>query len=247
MDERILKVLERCVDTGNFLLWPAKCTGCGRSISESDGLLCRKCWQLLAASLSNDYCPGCGRDVSDCAVIDGRCPECEQIDLVFEKIARVGRYESVLRNLILTIKHTESPQIYKLLSYHLLCTIEKKLPVEQIDFFTPVPLHWSRRIVRGYNQSSLLMKKVGTRASIVDDILIRNRRTKPQPGLTYAQKCKNIKGAFTCIAGRKVEGKTICIVDDIKTTGATLSECSRVLKKKGAARIYAAVIAVAHA
>jgi ComF family protein len=243
---RYKKILTGGLYSVNFLLWPAKCKACGKSINESDELLCAKCWQDLSSSAANEYCPSCGRDVSSYGIIEGKCPECETLDLGFDAIARAGRYGGVLRELLLRIKHTESPRINRLLSCQLYSAASAVLPLDRIDFFTPVPLHWSRKLARGYNQADLLACSFRKNGCCISKVLKRCKRTMPQPGLTYRQKCRNMKNAFKCTRPSLVRGKTICLIDDIKTTGATLSECGRVLKESGAEKIYAAVAAVAH-
>ncbi|MFI4913053.1 MAG: ComF family protein [Sedimentisphaeraceae bacterium JB056] len=247
MSKQIYRISKAGAEIINYLLWPAVCGVCGDSINESDDGLCRSCWQKLSAALSNDYCPSCGRDISKYGLIGSKCPDCEELKLEFESITRVGRYEGVLRDLILKIKHNEHPKINRLLSYQLSSSIQNSLPIKEIDLFTAVPLHWSRKLSRGYNQSWLLLSNIKKEGFTTGKILRRVRKTMPQPGLSFAQRKKNIKGAFTPKDAKSIQGKTICIIDDIKTTGATLNECSRVLKENGAAKVYAAVIAVANA
>ena len=233
------------IDCFNYLLWLPSCRVCGKEAAETDGVMCGKCRQKFSTAIADDYCPYCGVAASKYAIINGKCANCEQMELVFDGITRIGRYTDVLRDLILQIKHTEEPKIIGLLSDCLLAAVKGNLPVEHIDFFAPVPLHWRRKLYRGYNQSALLLSAFKKDGLATANLLRRNRYTLPQPGLSFAQKQKNIKGAFDCKNLNKIRGKTICLVDDIKTTGATLGECSRVLKKAGAKKVYAAVVAVA--
>jgi ComF family protein len=114
-----------------------------------------------------------------------------------------------------------------------------------IEYFVPVPLHWAKRVLRGYNQSLLIAKKLEHPGARVCTDLVRIRYTKEQPSLTPAGRKANVAGAFAVRKGHKFSGKRICLVDDIKTTGATLNECARTLKQAGAERVYALVLAVA--
>jgi len=243
--KQLLTVAGGGMDCLNYLLWPPSCCVCGKSIAESDGIMCRDCRQKFASSTADNYCPCCGKSTGEYAIIAGRCADCEAIDLVFDSLVRIGRYTDVLRDLILKIKHSEEPKICEMLGKELFLAIKSRLPIEQIDIFTAVPLHWRRRLYRGYNQSALLLNAAKKQGHCASKLLIRNRYTLPQPGLTYRQRLRNIKGAFICRKPSKIEGKNICIIDDIKTTGATLAECSRVLKAAGANKVYAAVVAVA--
>ncbi len=115
----------------------------------------------------------------------------------------------------------------------------KNLP----DLVVPMPLARRRLAERGFNQSVLLGRDVARRVGRPFEAqgLLRVRETAPQAGLTRAERLKNVKGAFAC--ERDVNGRRIALVDDVMTTGATLSEAARALKKRGAARVEAWVVA----
>ncbi len=111
------------------------------------------------------------------------------------------------------------------------------------DLLLPVPLHWWRQYRRTYNQSFLLSEYVSSRYGIpiCQDLLVRTRPTPQQKLLSEKQRRKNLKGAF--IAAPECSGRSIVLIDDVVTTGSTLSECARTLKKAGAYRVYAACVA----
>jgi competence protein ComFC len=107
-------------------------------------------------------------------------------------------------------------------------------------------LHFSRRLVRGYNQSRVLIRKLKHPSARVSTDLVRIRRTKIQPTMaSVAARRKNVAGAFAARYRHKFAGRNICLVDDIKTTGATLDECAKTLKQAGASKVFALVLAVA--
>jgi ComF family protein len=115
-----------------------------------------------------------------------------------------------------------------------------------IEFFVPVPLHWTRRLIRGYNQSLVLAKKLKHPAAKISTELVRIRPTKSQPAMASpAARTRNVAGAFAVRRGHNFAGRQICLVDDIKTTGATLNECAKTLKDAGASKVFALVLAVA--
>ncbi len=118
---------------------------------------------------------------------------------------------------------------------------------DDIDFFVPVPLHWFRRLVRGYNQALVLAKKLKHPSAKISTDLVRIRYTKTQPGgvADTAARAKNVAGAFAIRRRHEFAGKKVCLVDDVKTTGATLNECAKTLKEAGALRVFALVLAVA--
>lgn len=116
----------------------------------------------------------------------------------------------------------------------------------EIELFVPVPLHWSRRLVRGYNQSQLLVRKLEHPTAKISTDLVRIRRTKYQPAMSSpAARAKNVSGAFAVRFGHNFAGRKVCLVDDIKTSGATLNECAKTLKQAGASKVFALVLAVA--
>jgi len=115
-----------------------------------------------------------------------------------------------------------------------------------IELFVPVPLHWTRRMLRGYNQAELLGRRLRHPQARVNTDLVRIRRTRAQPqAATPAARARNVAGAFAVRDGHGFTGRTICLIDDIKTSGATLNECAKAIKEAGAARVYALVLAVA--
>jgi competence protein ComFC len=117
---------------------------------------------------------------------------------------------------------------------------------KDIEIFVPVPLHWTRRLRRGYNQSLVLAKKLNHSKARISTELVRIRRTKSQPTMASpAARARNVAGAFAVRYGHKFAGRKICLIDDIKTTGATLNECAKTMKEAGAAKVYALVLAVA--
>ena len=109
----------------------------------------------------------------------------------------------------------------------------------RIDCVVPVPLTKKRRRKRGYNQSAVLAKQLCKRYNLKlrEDMLVKSRDTKNQATLTAEERRKNLSGSFK--ASPECRGKTILLVDDVRTTGSTLRECALALKKKGALRVYA--------
>jgi competence protein ComFC len=226
------------------LFWPAVCINCHESISETEKNLCKNCWNDLLVSTGSDYCPRCGRDAGPAGIIQGSCPDCQGKDILFSRIARAGIYDKTLRQMILAFKNGKT-ELDTTLGFLANSALQGSGFIREIDFFVPVPLHWSRRLTRGYNQSQILAAKLHHPAAVSTD-LARIRRTKMQPSMASpAARARNVSGAFAVRTGHPFKDKNICLVDDIKTTGATLNECARVLKQAGAAKVFALVLAVA--
>ncbi|MHC4864018.1 MAG: ComF family protein [Planctomycetota bacterium] len=229
----------------NQLLWPAVCVNCRESICETDENLCRKCWAQLLACTAGDYCRRCGRDVSRYALVKGACPDCQGQECYFNQISRSGVYKEALKQMILSFKKGRT-ELRSVLGFLLDSARQGAGFDSQIDLFVPVPLHWSRRLSRGFNQAQVLAKRLDRRSARISTDLVRVRRTKQQPTMpSPAARAKNVAGAFAVRRRHNFAARNICLVDDIKTTGATLNECAKTLKEAGASKVFALVLAVA--
>ncbi len=228
------------------LLWPAVCDICDRLICAADKNLCSKCWDELLKCTAGNYCPRCGRDVvSKYGLIGGACAACRGQTSSFDGIARAGVYADALQQMILAFKHDRS-EMATILASWADAALQGSGFYEEIDLFVPVPLHWTRRLRRGYNQSYLIAKRLHHPRARISTDLVRMRRTDAQPQMaTPAARARNVAGAFLVRDRHNFGGKTVCLVDDIKTSGATLNECAQTLKEAGAAKVYALVLAVA--
>ena len=230
----------------NHLLWPARCMVCDKYISEDDGGLCLSCWQSLASVTGGDYCGRCGVSTSRYSVVDGRCTRCRDRELQYDGIVRAGIYSEALRSMILRFKLYDRTELDSKLCGMLNAAFTGSDFFEDIDLIVPVPLHWSRKMKRGFNQSELLAKSLKHPDARYRKLLRRNRRTVTQTSMSsIRERKKNIRGVFSVSKPKAVKGRCICLVDDVMTSGATLSECAAVLKQAGASGVYCAVTAVA--
>ena len=225
------------------------CISCGESICETDNSLCKDCWEQLLSCAGADYCPRCGRDASRYGLVQGACPDCQGKEIHFDRIGRSGVYGEALRKMILAFKKSRT-ELDNVLGFLANSALQGGGFSNDIELFVPVPLHWLRRLVRGYNQSLVLAKKLKHPSAQINADLARIRWTKPQtsfddPKSLVAKRAKNVAGAFAVRRGHEFAGRNICLVDDIKTTGATLNECAKTLKEAGASRVFALVLAVA--
>jgi ComF family protein len=160
-------------------------------------------------------------------------------------MVRCGVYDKVLREMILAFKNGRT-EIDVVFSYLGNSTLQGSPFVEHIEVLAPVPLHWTRRLRRGYNQAAVLAGGLHHPRARVCKALARIRRTAAQTAMASpAARHRNVSGAFVVRRGVEVAGRSICLIDDIKTTGATLHECAKVLKQAGAREVFALVLAVA--
>jgi competence protein ComFC len=227
------------------LLWPLRCEVCRVPLGYEEKPLCRECWNELSLAVSRHYCRRCGRSVSPYGIMPGGCGHCQEESFKFDAIARAGMYTTVLRQLILNLKFKDATELTGLLGGMIRDAFRASGLGEQTDLIVPVPLHWRRRLERGFNQSDLLAGSLRDFAIPVSRDLVRVRYTSRQWNLTSPERRRNVKNAFRVRQGHPFEGKRTCLVDDITTSGATLNECAATLKAAGAAGVTALVLAVA--
>ncbi len=189
------------------------------------------------------FCSCCRAPFLNAAPLDeeGRCPLCRRGILGFDAAYSYGAYEGALRELIHLFKYAK----IKPLAGRLGKLIASAIPRDQaFDLIVPVPLHWRRRMGRGFNQSELLADAVARRyGARAVNAMRRKRSTAVQAGLTNSKRRLNVAGAFAVRRREAVEGRRVLLVDDVMTTGATLSACAGALKRAGAR--YVAVLTLA--
>lgn len=172
------------------------------------------------------------------------------MDPPFEKAAAYGSYEGGLRELIHLLKYEQVRPAANVLG-RMLAEVMAELEVGfggGSILLVPVPLHKRKMQQRGFNQAELIARaalknRPGPRYRLHADLLQRRRETKSQIGLTSHQRRENLRGAFVVGDAKEVAGRDILLVDDVFTTGTTASECARVLRRAGAARVWVATVA----
>ena len=240
--KRILKLFTNSI---NHLLWPAVCINCRWPITDSNDKLCNNCWGELLACTTGSCCPRCGRTISAGGIVDNACPACQGQDFHFDALVGCGIYGGALRSMILAFKNSRC-ELASTLGGIAQTAFHSSGFAYKVDYFVPVPLHWRKRLVRGYNQSTLIAKILCTNGKKLNTDLVRIRNTAAQPSMSSpAARARNVADAFAVRKGQDFTNKTICLIDDIKTTGATLNECAKTLKAAGAKYVYALVLAVA--
>lgn len=223
------------------LFFPKKCVGC----KKIGGYLCPNCFAKIDFGVS-PICGVCSRP----AVSGLTHPVCQKrytIDGVFSSLV----YKGITKKLVYQYKF--EPYLFSLTP--LLGELFYEGLIQQEAFFqarqgkmllVPIPLHLSRLRKRGYNQASLLAKDIGIRFGIeYCEVLRRSRLTKTQVGLTQKERQENMKDAFSCdsVKDSLIKGITVFLVDDVLTSGATLNEAAKVLKRRGAGKVYGLTLA----
>jgi competence protein ComFC len=209
------------------MFYPQLCVGCGRRSSD---VLCRYCFEALPRVGS----PVCGRCGLPTAFATFVCEACKNVDFGFESARAPLRYEGVGKEVVHALKYRGYKKVVARLATPLML---QALGDGRFDTVVPVPLHRSRLRKRGFNQAGLLARGVAEKINApVSDKLKVVRSTRDQVELSAAQRRANVAGAYT--AGGPVRGKVL-LIDDVFTTGATMSACATTLTRAGAHEVHA--------
>jgi ComF family protein len=215
------------------LVYPPRCLLCGKA-PPGRQRFCSAC----ESGLFHDphlCCPRCAARVGPFAVSDGSCPACRADAVPFLAAVRLGPYEGPLRDAVLLIKSNRHEGLAELLGERLAEIHAARLRALNLDAVVPVPLHWRRRLWRGYNQSAAIARGIGSRLRLPCRTwrLWQTRATVPQKSISSpTRRRENVKGAFA--AAGTLKGSRVLLVDDVMTTGATACEAARALRRAGA-------------
>ena len=225
---------------------PVNCAACGAALTDDPvPFFCRACWDAIRP-LPGPACPGCGLPfASDVALTyspDHRCLACRQDPPAFTRAWSCYAYEPPLQQAIHLFKYRGKVTLAGALGT-LLRNAWPELP--EIDILMPVPLHRSRLRGREYNQSLLLADELNRdlRLPLAYDNLVRLRATPPQTELSRSERLANLRRCFALRRPAQVAAKRILLIDDVMTTGTTINECAKALRKAGAADVYALTLA----
>ena len=236
------------------VLFPSDCRICGFPLLNVSRLpVCPECLAGIHP-VKGRVCSICGeRVLASYAEKDDdglrRCPVCRRIDRPFERAVAYGSYEGALRELIHLLKYNGVRPAASVLGRMLAESVSRLEPAfeQETVFVIPVPLFKAKRRQREFNQAELIaraaVRLLGARFHLKPDILQRTRDTHSQIGLTSHQRRENLRGAFAVARAQEVTGREVLLVDDVYTTGTTATECSRVLRKAGASRVWVATVA----
>jgi ComF family protein len=219
--------------------------------SELKKLFSQDC-QLCGVRSTECLCPDCERDLPyrpaggcPCCAVEGPdgqvCGACLSDPPAFDRTAAVFRYAFPLDRLLQSYKFNQNLALTTFFTSALKQAVANSTPLP--DTIIAIPLARTRLAERGFNQSALLAEGLARALGIEHAAheLLKVRDTPPQSGLDRAARLKNVRGAFDC--AQPLTGRHVALVDDVMTTGATLSEAARVLKKAGAASVSAWVLA----
>jgi ComF family protein len=225
------------------LLYPPACAICSADV-EPDKYLCEQC-QAKLVRIKSPFCSRCSEPFQGQITNDFECANCAHRRLYFETAVSAFRSRGIVRQVILDFKYRGQFHLRHLVATWILAALEDdRLRTRQFDLMVPVPLHPARKRQRGFNQAAVLAELLSRRISVpCRGLLERVRYTTTQTAFDRTERMENLRGAFRLGRNPDVRQLRVLLIDDILTTGSTLSECARVLKSAGALSVHAATAA----
>lgn len=223
------------------LLFPPFCLNCQRE----GNYLCQDCLSLIDIS-NYQYCPFCHPPK---IVLDGKtCKFCKRNKKLNGLFSATSYQDFIIKKVIGQFKYQPYiKELSKILASLIITHFQllAKSPNFSQAILIPIPLEKKKLKERGFNQAEEIAKELSIflKISLVNNILLKIKETLPQIELSGKEREENIKGAFACQKSDILKGKKILLVDDIFTTGSTMEECARVLKKAGAKEVWGIVVA----
>jgi ComF family protein len=220
------------------VITPPKCLSCRDSVSVGASL-CPPCWQKLHI-LDEPVCDALGTPFEFDEGTGLLSPAAIAAPPLWNKARAATAFDDHSRHLIHLLKYQDTQEAGILMA-RMMLGAGRKL-IAETDIILPVPLHRHRLWQRRFNQAAYLAAIIAQTSAkpLATDVLIRERRTRQQVGLTADERRKNVRKAFSVPLEKRpfVEGKTILLVDDVRTTGATLAACATTLKDSGAVHVH---------
>jgi ComF family protein len=247
----VVAALETLLRSVFSVFFPSDCRICRTPLTNISRVpVCEDCLAEIRP-VRAPQCILCGDRLTSAQLLmgDGRCVGCRDHQPAFDRALSFAEYEGTLRGLIHLLKYENVTPAATPLGQKLAEVVSELLAgrSESVPMLVPVPLHKDRRRTRGFNQAELIARAAAKhfdgKVEIAPELLVRHRETISQVGLSREERIENMRDAFRVVDRKRVAGRTVILIDDVMTTGTTLSECARVLKQAGAERVWAATVA----
>jgi len=225
---------------------PPQCPCCERLLEEDQQGFCSNCLSEIRW-IEPPFCSICGIPFISKEVESHPCGACVTHRKYFTMARAWGAFEGSLQEAIHRWKYEGKTRLTHFFAEWMVKGLNRYWEPDSLDLLIPVPLYTQRLRERGFNQALLLVKELSRRTGIPyrKTILQKKKPTIPQVNLSGAEREKGLRGAFHIIRNEELLGKSVLLVDDVYTTGATVNECSKVLLRGGAERVD--VLTLAHA
>lgn len=209
---------------------PPRCSACHQQL-EKPHMLCGECWGKIQF-IAKPYCNCCGTPFEVNVGDEMVCARCIQTPPPYAHARGLFVYNGVGKKLVLEFKHGDRTELVEFFCRLLQQNLGDY--IKQSDVLVPVPLHWQRELVRMYNQAALIASRLEEKLGVIacSDALQRIKKTASQGHMKREERYKNVKGSIHLNSDfiKQLKGKRVLLIDDVITSGATVSECCRVLK-----------------
>lgn len=234
----------QCMQVGLDLLFPRRCAYCDNEILDNDMDLCLDCRERLVPK-ERMACRRCGAVAANRPDHAEGCITCRDRRLRFSEAQALGSYQGDLRTAVLRMKNPSGDALAAVMGRLLWQRHGPRLRSWRADVLVPIPMHWSRRLVRGANSAEVVAEVLASELQLPSEprLLKRRRNTAPQGELSLGERLENLRGAFRLRGGCSAAGARVLLIDDILTTGATCNEAARTLLRAGASDVVVAVVA----
>ncbi len=227
-------------------VFPVRCALCRSWLASSAEPFCQPCREATMRLAVTPSCPRCASTVGPFGVSEGRCGRCRHRRLPVDATVRVGPYDQEFGQLIRSYKFGGHEELQPKLGAWLAEVVAIAPWFDQLEAVVSVPTHWRHRLGRPLYAADALAGLVARRTALPHVPVLRRVRAGPhQLGLSHSARQENVRGAFAMAPGTELHGARLLLIDDVKTTGATIHECAKVLRRNGAAAVFAAVIVTA--
>jgi ComF family protein len=222
---------------------PYRCASCSELTDGQNGV-CSQCFQKLNF-ITLPYCNVCGFPFEFAIEEQFFCAKCIALPPKYDLSRSLFKFDQKSKNLVHAFKYSDQTNNAKMFAKLLLARYQKE--IQNIDVVVPVPMHKWKRVFRNYNPAQILALELAKFIDkpMIPDVLVKQKWTISQIGLSKSKRSKNLDGSIKLRDRHSVKGKTILLVDDVKTTGATSNLCSQVLKKAGATSVTLVTISLA--
>jgi ComF family protein len=236
--------VSQAIQTAVTMIYPPRCLTCGSTVDTDFGL-CGSCWRDTTF-VGGTICDGCGVPLpGDLAEEDVHCDDCIRSPRPWVKGRSALLYNSNGRRLVLAFKHGDRQEIARPAALWMMQAI-RDIPKANL-LIAPVPLHWTRLVKRRYNQSALLAQELARAIGlpVCPDLLMRHRRTESLDGKSREARFSSVRDAIKAHPKRRhrLIGRPILLVDDVLTSGATLSTATDACLAAGSGPVYVVTLA----
>ncbi len=227
------------------IIFPPQCLGCAEILHRSNGhIFCPDCEEKITF-ITGSICDICGTTFPDSPDQNHLCGDCLKTKPYFSCARAIFSYDDAILNSIHQFKYKSDLSVGEILSDFMAGFSFPDIDFADYSLIIPVPLHIKRLRERGFNQSLILARAIGEKHQIPVDfsLLKRHKFILTQTGSNKKERKQNIKGAFEVTDKKKISGKSIILIDDVYTTGATVNECAKTLMKAGAQKVSVLTLA----